>query len=100
MKFKLLRKITGWLVKKTDYELALPVQTIYVQPQDFKRFRCQHTIPYYEWHSAQEKLVESDYFIKKFKYQVVDKLLNEITIKADETPDGVMYSADLFFKNI
>lgn len=96
MKFKLLRKITGWLVKKTEYELALPVQTIYIQPQGFKRFHSQHLIPYNEWSA----LVEPDYFIEKYKYQVVDELLKEITIKAEVTPDGIRYSCDLLFKNI
>lgn len=94
---KLLRRLTGWLVKKTNYtpSLPLPIQPIIIKPEDLKKFHAQQIINWHEWYLAK---VEPDYFVRQFKYGLVDKLLNEIIIKAEETPDGVMYSCDLLFK--
>ena len=40
---KLLHNITGWLVKKTKYELQLPlpIQPIIIKPNDFQHFKAQ-----------------------------------------------------------
>ena len=94
---KLLRKITGWLIKKTDYELALPVQTIYIKPQGFKQFHCQHLV---NWNEYQYNPLPKDWYVCKFKEEVMESLSSEIEIKTEETPDGVCYSCDLLFKNI
>lgn len=96
---KLLRKLTGWMVKKTNYTPALPlsIQPIIIKPEDLKKFHAQHIIPYHEWYAAQ---VSPDCFVNQFKYKLVDELLKEIEIKIDKTTDGVMYSADLLFRNI
>ena len=98
---KLLRKFTGWMVKNTNYtpELPLSIQPIIITPQDLKKFHAQHIIPNYEWYSAQ-RCVEPDYFVRQFKYGLVDELLKEIQVKVEETPDGVIYSADLLFRNV
>lgn len=98
---KLIRKITGWLIKKTNYtpELPLSIQPIIITPQDLKKFHTQNIIPYYMWNTV-DRWVDPDCFVKQFKYKLVDELLKEIQIKVDETPDGVMYSADLLFRNI
>lgn len=98
---KLLRKFTGWMVKKTDYtpELPLSRQPIIIKPEDLKKFHAQYIIPHYEWYSAQ-RCGDPDCFVKQFKYGLVDELLNEIIFKVEETPDGLMYSCDLLFKCI
>lgn len=98
---KLLRKFTGWMVKKTDYtpELPLPVQAITITPENLKKFHAQHTVSNQEWYSVQ-RWGEPDCFVKQFKYQLADELLKEIQIKVKETPDGVIYSCDLLFKSI
>lgn len=97
MKFKLLRKFTGWLVKKTNYTLAipLPIQPIIIKPEDLKKFHAQHLINWYEWKNTR---ITPDCFVRQFKYQLADELLKEIQVKVEETPDGVMYSTDLLFK--
>ena len=96
---KILRKITGWMVKKTNYtpELPLSIQPIIIKPEDLKKFHAQQIVNYYEWYAAQ---VSPDCFVNQFKYKLVDELLKEIEIKIDKTTDGVMYSADLLFRNI
>lgn len=94
---KILRKLTGWLVQKTNYtpEFLLPIQPIIIKPEDLKKFHAQHIVPYPEWLLRQ---VEPDCFVREFKYKLVDELLKEIQVKVEETPEGVMYSADLLFK--
>ena len=96
---KLLHNITGWLVKKTKYDLQLPlpIQPIIIEPQSLKRFHSQRIIPYYEWQHAQ---VNPDCFVRTFRFDMVNELLNEIIIKVEETPDGIKYSTDLLFENI
>lgn len=93
---KLLRKITGWLIKKTDYELALPVQTINIQPQNFKRFHSQHLVDYYELHTNPMPI---GWYDTQFREEVMNAFINEIEIKTEETPDGVMMSCNLLFRN-
>ncbi len=94
---KLLRKFTGWMVKKTNYTplLPLPIQSIIIKPEDLKKFHAQHLINWHEWYMAK---VEPDYYVKTFKYEVMKQFMEEIIIKAEETPDGIMYSCDLLFK--
>lgn len=96
---KLLTKLTGWMVEKTNYtpKLPLPIQPIIITPEELKKFHAQHLVNYNEYYIAK---VAPDYFVKQFKYQVLDELLNEIQIKVEETPEGVMYSCDLLFKSI
>lgn len=96
---KLLRKFTGWLVQKTNYTPAmpLPIQPIIIKPEDLKKYHAQHLVNWFEWKNSP---FTPDCFVKGFKYQLVNELLDEIIIKAEETPDGVLYSADLLFKNI
>lgn len=96
---KLLRKFTGWLVQKTNYTPAmpLPIQPIIIKPESLKKFHAQHLVPYYMWNTV-DRWVDPDCFVKEFKYQLVNELLNEIIIKAEEKPEGVMYSCDWLFK--
>lgn len=98
MKKWLQDKLYKWL-KKTNYHFPLPVLETVIKPENLKKFHTQHIVPYHEWYSAQ-RWVEPDCFVKQFKYQLADELLNEIVVKVEETPDGVMYSADLLFRNI
>lgn len=97
MKKYLQNLVYKWL-KKTDYNFPLPMLQTLIHPENLKKFHAQHIIPYYEWNAAQR--FEPDCFVKQFKYKLVDELLNEIQIKVEETPDGIMYSADLLFRNI
>lgn len=96
---KLFRKLTGWMVKKTNYtpELPLPIQAITIAPPDLKKFHAQRLVNWYEWNNTP---LSPDCYIKELKYKVADELLKEIQIKAEETSDGVMYSADLLFKSM
>lgn len=94
---KLLHNITRWLVKKTKYELQLPIQPIIIKPEDLKKFHAQHIINWYEWNNTP---LTPDCFVQQFKYELVDKLLKEIQIKVKETPSGVIYSCDLLLKSI
>ena len=96
---KLLRKLTGWMVRKTNYtpEIPLQIQPIIIKPEDFKKFHAQHLINWHEWYAAK---VEPDFFVKTFKYELMKQFMEEIIVKAEETPDGVMYSCDLLFKNV
>lgn len=98
---KLLRKFTGWMVKKTNYtpELPLPVQVITIPPEDIKKYHAQRIVPKQEWYSVQ-RWGEPDCFVKQFKCSLVEEFLKEIQIKVKETPDGVIYSCDLLFKSI
>ena len=97
MKKWIQEKLYKWL-KKTDYHFPLPMlQTVIMNPENLKRFHAQHIVSKHEWYAAQ---VSPDCFVRQFKYQLADELLNEIVVKADETPSGVMYSCDLLFKNI
>ena len=99
---RLLKKLTGWMVAKTNYtpELPLSIKPIIITPPDLKKFHAQHIVPNHEWYSV-KRLGEPDCFVKQLKYKLVDELLKEIPepiIK--ETPDGVIYSCDLLFKSI
>lgn len=96
---KLLRKLTGWMVKKTNYtpELLLPIQPIIINPEDLQHIKMQKAVSKHEWYAAQ---VEPDCFVKQFKYDVANNLLDIIQIKADETPDCIVYSVDILFKCI
>ena len=90
-------KLYKWL-KKTDYHFPLPMlQTVIMNPENLKRFHAQRIVSKYELYAAQ---VSPDCFVRQFNYQLADELLNEIVVKADETPDGVMYSCDLLLKSI
>ena len=77
-------KIIDWMVEKTNYTPPLPLSI---------------QVPNQEWYSVQ-RWGEPDCFVKQFKYELVDKLLNEIQIKVKETPSGVIYSCDLLLKSI
>lgn len=93
---KIKEKLAKWVVKDIPI-IQSPIQPIIIKPEDLKKFHAQHLINWHEWYMAK---VEPDYYVKTFKYGLVDELLKEIIIKAEETPEGVLYSADLFFKNI
>lgn len=96
---KLLRKFTGWMVKKTNYtpELPLPIQPIIITPESLKKFHAHHIVNYYELHINPMPI---DWYITQFREEVMNAFINEIEIKTEETPDGIMYSADLLFRNI
>ena len=96
---KLLHNITGWLVKKTKYELQLPLplHPIIIKPEDLHHFKAQKAVSKYEWY---ERRVEPDYYVKTLKYEVAEKFVDLIQVKADETPDCIIYSADFLYKNL
>lgn len=91
-------KLYKWL-KKTDYHFPLPMLQTVIHPENLKKFHAQHIIPYYMWNTV-DRWVDPDCFVKQFKYKLVDELLKDIQIKVEETPDGVMMSCDLLFRNI
>lgn len=94
---KLLRKFTGWLVKKTKYELQLPLplHPIIIKPEDLQHFKAQKAVSKYEWY---ERKVEPDYYVRTLKYEVAEKFIDLLQIKADETPDYIIYSVDFLYK--
>lgn len=96
---KLLRKLTGWMVAKTNYtpELPLSIQPIIITPQDLKKFHAQHIVNYYELHTNPMPI---GWYVTQFREEVMNAFINEIEIKTEETPDGVIYSADLLFRNV
>lgn len=95
---KILKKIKEKLARWVMKDMPLPIQPIIVENQSLKKFHAQRIIPYYEWNAAQR--FEPDCFIKTFRFDIVNELLNEIIIKAEEVPDGIKYSCDLLFENI
>lgn len=96
MKFKKLKeKIVKWLMK--DMPIIQPIQPIVIKPEKLKRFHSQKIVPHFDYHYSQ---VDPDYFVRTFRFDVVNELLNEIIIKVDETPEGICYSCDLLFENI
>lgn len=96
---KLLRKFTGWMVRKTNYTPAipLPIQPIIIKPEDLKKFHAQQAVSKYEWYNRK---VEPDYYIRMLKYEVAEKFVDLLQIKADETQDHIIYSVDFLYKNI
>ena len=92
---KLLYKLTAWLVKKTNY--ALPIEPVTITPANMKKFHAQHLVNWFEWHNTP---FTPDCFVKGFKYQIVNEFINEIQIKVEETPEGILYSADLLFTSL
>lgn len=96
---KYLQNLAYKWLKKTGYHFPLPVLQTLIHPENLKKFHAQHIIPYYMWNTV-DRWVDPDCFVKEFKNKLVDELINEIQIKVEETPDGVMYSSDLLFRNI
>lgn len=96
---KLLHKLTGWLVKKTNYtpELPLPIQPIIITPENLKRYHAEHIVPYQEHMFFEDR---EGAYIKTFRFDIANELLNEIIIKAEEVPEGIKYSCDLLMENI
>lgn len=96
---KLLLNITGWLVKKTKYELQLPIplHPIIIKPEDLQHFKAQKAVSKYEWYNRK---VEPDDYVRMLKYEVAEKFVDLMQVKADETPDCIIYSVDFLFKNI
>lgn len=92
---KIKEKLAKWVMKDIPI-LQSPIQPIIIENSSLKKFHAQKIIPYWQW----EWQVEPDCFIKEFKYEVVNKFLNEIIIKVSECPDGIMYEADLLFENV
>ena len=68
-----------------------------IENSNLKKFHAQKIIPYWEWQHAN---AEPDCFVRTFKFDVVNQLLNEILIKVSETPEGIKYETDLLFENI
>jgi hypothetical protein len=99
---KLLCNITGWLVKKTKYDLQLPIplpmlQTVLVKPDDLQHFKAQKAISKHEWYTRK---VDPDYYVRTLKYEVAEKFVDLMQVKADETEDCIVYSVDFFYKNL
>jgi len=85
-----------WL-KKTDYHFPLPVVETLIQPENLKRYHAQRIVPYRE--NLYYENMEGEY-IKTFRFDIANELLNEIIIKEEEVPEGVKLSCDLLFQCI
>ena len=95
---KLLKKIARRILKDEILAMRIPKpEFIVIPPKDFKRYRAQRIVPYRE-HLFYENR-EGEY-IKAFRFDIANELLNEINIKKEEVPDGVMYSCNLLMKNL
>lgn len=92
---KLKGKLAKWLMK--DCPIMQPIQPMIIENNSLKKFHAQKIIPYWEWQHAN---VEPDCFVRTFKFEIVNQLLNEILIKVSETPEGIKYETDLLFENI
>jgi len=93
---KILNRLTGWLVKKTGY--MIPIEPIIIKPKELKRFRLQNLISWFELERS-AYLTEDDY-VKGFIRVVMNELIKQIEVKREKTPDGIVVSVDLLFKNI
>ena len=93
---KIKEKLAKWVMKDIPI-MQSPIQPIIIENNNLKKFHAQHLVDWFEWKNTP---FTPDCFVKGFKYQLVNELLNEIIIKVDETPEGVCYSADLLFRNI
>lgn len=91
---KLKGKLAKWLMK--DCPIMQPIQPTIIKPEGFKRFHSQKIIPHWEWQHAN---ADPDYFVRLFRFEILNELLNEIIVKVEETPDGIMMSCDLLFQN-
>lgn len=95
---KLLKKITRRILKDEILAMTIPKpEAIIIPPEGFKRYRAQRIVPYQE-HLFFENREEQ--YIKSFRFDIANELLNEIIIKAEEVPEGVMYSCNLLMKNV
>lgn len=93
---KLKQKLAKWVIK--DIPIMQPtIQPIIITPESLKKFHAQHIVDWFEWHNSP---LTPDCFVNGFKYDVINKLLDEIIVKAEETPDGIVYSCDLLFRNL
>lgn len=90
---KFLQKLAFNYLKKTGYTLMPP--TVTILPKDMQRFHAQHQVTLYELINAPTP----DFFIKRIKWDIVNEFANNIIIKGEDTPDGVMYTVDLLYKN-
>lgn len=96
MKFKKLKeKIAKWVLK--DMPIMQPIEPIVIKPESLKRFHSQKIVPHFDYHYSK---VDPDYFVRTFKYDVMENFMDEIQIKVDEEPEGIRYSCDLLFKNL
>ena len=93
---KIKEKLAKWVIKDIPI-LQSPIQPIIIENNSLKKFHAQHLVDWFEWKNTP---FTPDCFVKGFKYQLVNDLLNEIIIKVEEKPEGVLYSADLLFENI
>lgn len=111
---KLLKKLARRILKDEILAMRIPKpEAIVIPPKDFKRYRAQRIVPYQEHlfylYEDIEKMVhyncddaenrEGEY-IKAFRFDIANELLNEINIKKEEVPEGVKLSCDLLMKNI
>lgn len=95
---KLLKKIARRILKDEILAMNIPKpEPIIIPPEGFKRYRAQRIVPYQE-HLFYEN--REGYYIKTFRFDIANELLNEIIIKQEEVPEGIMYSADLLLQNI
>lgn len=76
---------------------ATAIIRVVIKPEDLKKFHAQQLVDWFEWKNTP---FTPDCFVKGFKYELMKQFMEEIIIKAEEKPEGVMYSADLLFKNI
>ena len=100
---KLLKKIARRILKDEILAMRIPKpEAIIIPPKDFKRYRAQRIVPYQEHLFYLMKNIENreEEYIKAFRFDIANELLNEINIKKEEVPEGVMYSCNLLMKNI
>jgi len=92
---KLKEKLAKWLMK--DCPIMQPIEPIVIKPESLKRFHSQRIVPHWEF---QHTNVDPDYFVRMFKYDVMQNFMDEVIIKVEEEPEGIRYSVDLLFKNV
>ena len=91
-------KLYKWL-DKSNYPFPLPLQTqpIIIKPEDLQHFKAQKAISKHEWYTRK---VDPDYYVRTLKYEVAEKFVDLMQVKADETPDCIIYSVDFLYKNL
>lgn len=90
-------RLYRWL-DKTNYPFPLPMlQTVLVKPEDLQHFKAQKAISKHEWYTRK---VDPDYYVKTLKFEVAEKFIDLMQIKAEESPDCIIYSVDFLYKNL
>lgn len=93
---RILYKLTDWLVKVTKYPTIQCNNTI-IEIKDCERIRCQQLVPF-------DRLQQLDFsdpgvIPARIRNEIAVKVADHVIVSAEQRPDGVLYSADIFIKN-